>query len=150
MRLAATVVSQEGAEWMLKSLGRVCLSGIFIVAGAEAFKAPGPRTQMVEGAGIPQPETAVKVNGATMVLGGILLALGIVPKAAAGALIGSMIATTFVGHAFWKEKDPKAQSMQRVQFLKNLGMVGGLLWVLAEASDEERAKNHTEVEMLPM
>lgn len=135
---------------MLKSLGRVCLSGIFIIAGAEAFKAPGPRTNMVEGAGIPEPETAVRINGATMVIAGILLALGIVPKAAAGTLIGTMIPTTLVGHAFWKEKDPKAQSMQRLQFLKNLGLVGGLLWVLAEASEEERAKNHTEVEMLPM
>ncbi len=135
---------------MLKSLGRICLSGIFIVAGAEAFKAPGPRTQMVEGAGIPEPETAVKVNGATMVIAGILLALGIVPKAAAGTLIGTMIPTTLVGHAFWKEGKPQAQSMQRVQFLKNLGLVGGLLWIIAEASEEEQAKNHVEIETLPM
>jgi putative oxidoreductase len=135
---------------MLKSLGRICLSGIFIIAGAEAFKAPGPRTGKVEGAGIPQPEVAVKVNGATMVIGGILLALGIVPKAAAGALIGTMIPTTLVGHAFWKEEKPQAQSMQRVQFLKNLGLVGGLLWVIAEAPEEQRVKDHTEIETLPM
>ncbi len=135
---------------MLKALGRVCLSGIFIIAGAEAFKAPGPRTQMVAGAGIPEPEMAVKVNGATMVLGGILLALGIAPKAAAGALIGSLIPTTLVGHAFWEADDPKTLAMQRVQFLKNLGLVGGLLWIIAEASEEKRAKNHVEIETLPM
>ncbi len=135
---------------MLKALGRICLSGIFIIAGSEAFKVPGPRTQKVEGIGIPQPEMAVKVNGATMVLGGILLALGIAPKAAAGALIGSMIPTTLVGHAFWQEKDPKALAMQRVQFLKNLGLVGGLLWIIAEASEERRAKNHVAIETLPM
>ncbi len=135
---------------MLKSLGRVCLSGIFIIAGAEAFSAPGPRTGKVAGAGIPEPEMAVKINSATMVLGGILLALGIMPKAAAGALIGTMIPTTLVGHAFWKEEKPQAQSMQRVQFLKNLGLVGGLLWIIAEASEEKHAKNHVEVEMLPM
>ena len=135
---------------MLKALGRICLSGIFIVAGAEAFSAPGPRTGKVEGAGIPEPETAVKINGATMVIAGILLALGIMPKAAAGALIGTMIPTTLVGHAFWKEEKPQAQSMQRVQFLKNLGLIGGLLWIIAEASEEKQAKNHAEVEMLPM
>ncbi len=142
--------SDKERNIMLKSLGRVCLSGIFIIAGSEAFKAPGPRTQMVEGAGIPQPEMAVKVNGATMVIGGAMLALGIMPKVAAGALIGSMIPTTLVGHAFWEEKDPKALSMQRVQFLKNLGLVGGLLWMLAEASEEKRAKNHVEIEPLPV
>lgn len=135
---------------MLKPLGRICLSGIFILGGADAFKAPGPRTGKVEGAGIPEPEMAVKVNGATMVIGGILLALGIAPKAAAGALIGTLIPTTLVGHAFWKEETPQAQSMQRVQFLKNLGLVGGLLWIIAEASEEQRAKNHVEIETLPM
>ncbi len=135
---------------MLKALGRICLSGIFIIAGAEAFKAPGGRTKMVDGAGIPEPEMAVKVNGATMVIAGLMLACGITPKAAAGALIGTMIPTTLVGHAFWKETDPKARSMQRVQFLKNLGLVGGLLWVLDEVSQERHAKNHVEIEQLPM
>jgi putative oxidoreductase len=135
---------------MLKPLGRICLSGIFIIAGAEAFKAPGPRTTKVEGAGIPEPEMAVKVNGATMVIAGLMLAFGIMPKAAAGALIGTMIPTTLVGHAFWKETTPQAQSMQRIQFLKNLGLIGGLVWILAESSQEKPAKNHVEIEQLPM
>jgi putative oxidoreductase len=134
---------------MLKALGRICLSAIFILGGADAFKTPGPRTGKVEGAGIPEPEMAIKVNGATMVIAGILLALGIAPKVAAGALIGTMIPTTLVGHAFWDEQDPKAQSMQRVHFLKNLGLVGGLLWIIAEAS-EQHAENHVEIEKLPM
>lgn len=135
---------------MLKPLGRICLSGIFVIAGAEAFKAPGPRTQMVDSAGIPEPETAVKVNGAMMVLGGLMLAFGIAPKAAAGMLIGSLIPTTLVGHAFWKETEPKSLSMQRVQFLKNLGLIGGLLWILAEVSEEKHAKNHVEIGTLPL
>lgn len=134
---------------MLKSIGRLCLSGIFIVGGVEAFNAPGPRAGRVAGAGIPEPEMAVKVNGATMVIAGIMLALGVAPKAAAGALIGTLIPTTIVGHAFWQERQPQSQSMQRVQFLKNLGLIGGLLWVLAEASEEDE-KNHVEVEMLPL
>ena len=93
---------------------------------------------------------AVKVNGATMVIAGLMLALGIAPKAAAGALIGTLIPTTLVGHAFWKEDTPQAQAMQRVHFLKNLGLLGGLIWILAEASQEKDAKNHVEIETLPM
>ena len=46
---------------MLKLLGRASLSGIFIIAGAEAFKAPGPRTQKVGSADVggrhPKTET---------------------------------------------------------------------------------------------
>lgn len=55
---------------------------------------------------------AVKVNGAMMVLGGLLLALGKMPKAAVGALIVTLIPTTLVGHAFWKEESPQGQAMQ--------------------------------------
>lgn len=123
---------------MLKLLGRLCLAGIFIVAGAEAFREPGGRTKRVEDAGLPEPELGVRVNGATMVLGGIALALGIAPKWAAGVLIGSLIPTTLVGHAFWKEESPQSLSAQRVQFLKNLGLIGGLLWVLAEERRQTR------------
>jgi uncharacterized membrane protein YphA (DoxX/SURF4 family) len=112
---------------MLKRLGRLCLAGIFVVAGAEAFRETGVRTKRVEDAGLPQPELGVRVNGATMVLAGITLALEFAPKWAAGILIGSLIPTTLVGHAFWKEEVGQGRSMQRVQFLKNLGLVGGLL-----------------------
>ncbi len=135
---------------MLKWLGRACLSGIFVIAGAEAFKAPGPRTGKAEGAGIPEPELAVKANGATMVIAGVMLALGIAPKVAAGLLIGTLIPTTLVGHAFWKEKTPQALAMQRVQFLKNLGLLGGLLWIIAESSSETHTKNHIEIEPAPL
>jgi uncharacterized membrane protein YphA (DoxX/SURF4 family) len=127
---------KEGA--ILKALGRLCLAGIFIVAGAEAYREPGGRVKRVEDAGLPQPELGVRINGAMMVLAGIALGLGIAPKWAAGILIGSLIPTTLVGHAFWKEETVQARSMQRVQFLKNLGLIGGLLWVLAEERQQRR------------
>jgi uncharacterized membrane protein YphA (DoxX/SURF4 family) len=90
----------------------------------------------VEQAGLPQANLAVRVNADTMVLAGLLLALGIAPKAAAGALPGSLIPTTLVGHPFWKESTPQARSMQLAHFLKNLGLTGGLLLVLATSGDE--------------
>lgn len=121
---------------MLQSLGRLALSGIFVLGGANTLKAPGARARQVDEAGIPQANLAVRVNAATMVLGGILLALGIAPKAAAGALLGSLIPTTLVGHPFWKEAAPQARSMQLAHFLKNLGLIGGLLLVLAASGDE--------------
>ena len=64
---------------MIKDLSHLCLSGIFIRNGAQAFLSPGPRVNMVANAGIPQPNLAVELNGALMVIGGVLLALGIAP-----------------------------------------------------------------------
>lgn len=123
---------------MLKTLGRLCLAGIFIAGGAAAFRTPGGRVKQVENAGLPQPELGVRVNGATMVLAGIALAFGVATKWAAGVLIGSLIPTTLVGHPFWKEEAQQARAMQRIHFLKNLGLIGGLLWVLAEEQRQSR------------
>lgn len=114
------------------SLGHILLSSIFISGGASAFLQPGHRVSKVADAGIPKPETAVPLNGLAMVVAGTALALDIAPKAAAAVLIGTMIPTTFVGHAFWKETDANARRMQQTQFLKNLGLIGGLLLVLFE------------------
>lgn len=123
---------------MLRSIGRIALASIFVLGGAEACRAPGARAKQLEDAGIPHPALAVRANGATMVVAGILLALGIAPKAAAVALLGSLIPTTLVGHAFWKEETQQARSAQLTHFLKNLGLAGGLLLVLAERGDERR------------
>ena len=114
------------------SLAHMLLSGIFIAGGADAFLHPGPRVNKVENAGVPQPQQAVVLNGAAMMIGGTALALDIAPKAAAALLIGTLIPTTIVGHAFWKETDANARKMQQTQFLKNLGLIGGLLLVLFE------------------
>ena len=122
---------------MLKNLGRMLLASIFISAGANTFMQPDGRAEKVAAAGIPQPRQATILNGAVMVLGGAALAAGIAPKLAATALLGALIPTTVVGHAFWKEETPAAKASQQVQFLKNLAMMGGLLLVLADDSEKD-------------
>ena len=114
---------------IMRSLGRLALSGIFIKGGFDAFRQPGHRTELVAKAGIPEPTTAVRLNGAVMMLGGLLLALGTARRLAALALIGSIIPTTVVGHAFW-QAEGQTRQQQSIQFLKNLGLLGGLLMVL--------------------
>ena len=121
---------------MLRTGIRLLLSGIFIVGGWGAFSKPGGRPKLVAAAGIPQPERAVVLNGAVMILAGILLSLGIAPKIAAALLIGSMIPTTIVGHPFWKEVSGAEYEKQLLQFLKNLGLIGGLLMILTEKVPE--------------
>jgi putative oxidoreductase len=108
------------------------MSIIFIKGGYDAFIQPGGRVDKVAAAGLPNPKTAVQLNGAVMVVGGAMLALDIAPKLAATALISSMIPTTFVGHPFWKETNETARQAQLLQFCKNLGAVGGLVLVITQ------------------
>jgi hypothetical protein len=46
---------------------------------------------------------------------------------AALALIGSIVPTTYAGHRFWEESDDVAKQQQLTHFLKNLGLLGGLI-----------------------
>ena len=117
---------------MIKTLGHLLLSAMFISGGSAAFLEPGARPQKVAAAGIPSAHEATILNGAVMMIAGTMLALGIAPKLSALALIGTLIPTTFVGHPFWKETDPKNRANQQIHFLKNLAMIGGLIAVLRE------------------
>lgn len=116
---------------LLSVLGRVALGTPFIYLGYQAAKEPGGRVMAAVNVGIPEEyaDAAVRANGAVMVLGGLSVATGICPRAGALAVAGSMVPTTLAGHAFWKDTDPKARAGNVIQFLKNLGLVGGLLAV---------------------
>ena len=45
----------------------------------------------------------------------------------AATLASSLVPTTLAGHPFWQETDPAVRSAQRVQFLKNASILGGLI-----------------------
>jgi len=120
---------------MLKSLAQIMLAGIFVKGGADAFLHPGGRVDTVQAAGLQNPKAAVELNGAAMAVGGMMLALDIAPKLAAVGLIGCLVPTTIVGHAFWKAEGEAAKKAQLTQFLKNLGLLGGLLLVLAHQEE---------------
>lgn len=115
----------------LRLAARMLLALPFIVLGWEAAQEPGGRTQQAAAIGLPEPELAVRVNGYTMVGAGIALALGLFSRWSATTLAASLAPTTWAGHPFWQETDPQRRKQQRIHFLKNLSMIGGLLLVAA-------------------
>lgn len=119
----------------IQRMGRLLLALPFILGGWEAARDPGSRVEQAAAAGVPEPETAVRANGVIMVVAGIALALGRMPRWAAAMLALVLIPTTLTGHAFWKESSPQMREGQLTHFVKNLSMIGGLLGVLT-GSDE--------------
>ena len=117
----------------VRFLARALLGMAFIVLGWDAAQEPGPRVDMAAAIGVPQPDLAVRANGALMVIAGIMLALGIRPGLSAVALGTSLVPTTLAGHPFWHEQDPKQRKGQRIHFLKNVSMIGGLLAIALES-----------------
>jgi uncharacterized membrane protein YphA (DoxX/SURF4 family) len=83
-----------------------------------------------------QTEQAVRINGAVQLVAGSLLALGRLPRLSALALAATLIPTTLAGHPFWATDDKQERAQQRIHFLKNAGLLGGLLIAAADTAGD--------------
>ena len=72
-------------------------------------------------------EQWVKADAAVKVAAGALFGLGRLPRLSALVLAGSVVPTTLAGHRFWEHTDPTERFGQISNFLKNAGLLGGLL-----------------------
>ena len=116
-------------ELLEQRAGQALLGAMFIKLGLDAAYDPGGRVDRAARLGLPNTELLVRGNGAAMMAGGVALILDKLPRAAALGLIASMIPTTHAGHAFWTF-DGAERAAHLTQFLKNAGLVGGLLLVM--------------------
>lgn len=121
---------------LVRRLARPLLASVFIAGGIDALRNPGARTKqaahLLEQVPTPDavpndPDLIVRVNGAALVGGGALLATGRFPRLASTLLAASLVPTTAIEHPFWEETDTQRRSQQRTLFLKNVGLLGGLL-----------------------
>lgn len=109
-------------------LGRIMFSVIFLHAAPGHFS--GGAVHYAAAQGVPLPAIAVPVSGMLALLGGLSLLLGLKARWGAGLLLLFLAPVTLMMHAFWAAQDPAAAQMQQIQFMKNLAMAGGALFVL--------------------
>ena len=113
------------------------LASIFIVQGLDSLLHPDTKASAAEKVVRPlaervpvvpdQVEQAVRLNGAVQLVAGSLLAIGRFPRVSAAVLAASLIPTTAAGHRFWESDDKQERAQQKIHFLKNVTMLGGLL-----------------------
>jgi uncharacterized membrane protein YphA (DoxX/SURF4 family) len=72
-------------------------------------------------------EQWVKADAAIKVAAGTLFGLNRLPRVTALVLSASVVPTTLAGHRFWEHTDPTERFGQISNFLKNTGLLGGLL-----------------------
>jgi uncharacterized membrane protein YphA (DoxX/SURF4 family) len=113
------------------------LASIFIVQGLDSLLHPDTKAPAAEKVVRPlaervpavpdSVEQAVRLNGAVQLVAGSLLAIGKFPRLSAAALAASLLPTTAAGHRFWESSDKQERAQQKIHFLKNVTMLGGLL-----------------------
>jgi len=125
----------------LRAAARVLTGSTYVLLGFDALRAPGGRVDQAAPLlatvrqAVPLPaddELVVRGNAAVQVLAGSLLALGRAQRISALALVGSLIPTTLAGHSYWALEDPAERKLQRIQFHKNMAMIGGLLFAVLD------------------
>jgi uncharacterized membrane protein YphA (DoxX/SURF4 family) len=118
------------------------LASIFIVQGYDTLRSPervaqradkvvGPLKERISA--LPDDtEQLVRISGGVQLVAGSLLAIGRFPRLSALALAATLVPTTLAGHPYWEAEDEKERAQQRIHFLKNLTMLGGLLIAAAD------------------
>src|SRR5580700_7735454 len=131
---------------LTRRIARPMLASIFVVEGWDAVQHPAGKVKKVEVVTEPlddnvgriplDPETLVRINGAVQIGAGVLLATGRFRRLASLVLIGSIVPTTYAGHRFWEETDEVTRAQQRTHFLKNVGLLGGLILAAVDTEGE--------------
>jgi len=106
--------------------GRVLLGSYFLFSGFHHFTATRMLARYAQSHGVPSPEVAVIVAGVLLLIAGLSLLLGLVPKVGIAATVLFLVPVTFIMHAFWKEEGA-ARAAQMVNFTKNFGLLGAVL-----------------------
>ena len=112
-------------------LARVMIAGIFIMS-AVGNKIPNFNgvTQYMASEGVPFPKVALAGAIAFLILGSLSVITGFKTKIGAGMLLVFLTLATYFFHDFWTFEG-EAQQQQMIQFLKNISLMGAMLFLLA-------------------
>jgi len=110
--------------------GRIMLGVIFVISGWGKIGGFEGTAGAIASKGIPLSQIATVITILIELGGGILLIVGWQARWAATAIFLFTIPATLLFHNFWAA-DAAQQAMQQTQFLKNLAIMGGMLYVMA-------------------
>lgn len=117
---------------------RICLCIIFINSGIGKIFGFASTAEMMANSGLPIPEVLLVFTIAFQLLGGLSLLLGYKVKIGSILLILFLIPATLVFH------NPIADPEELNSFLKNIGLIGGLLMVIYAGAGALSIDNSTE------
>lgn len=115
-------------SWTLL-IGRVLVGSLFLVAGIRHFMFYAGSVGYFTKLGFPAPEAMVWLSIIIHIVGGILLIVGWKTKGASWVLLALVVIATAMAHRFW-QFDAAQYGNQLNHFLKNVAIVGGLLYVV--------------------
>lgn len=111
-------------------IGRILLGGYFLFNGVMHLVHFKNMVGYAASRGVPMATPLVFIASLMILFGGVGVLLGVYPLWSLWLLILFLIPVTFAMHPFWTMADPGERREARVQFLKNLTLLGALLMLL--------------------
>src|SRR4051794_38165674 len=113
------------------------LGATFIAAGTDALRDGDRRARKAGALGVGDAKTMTRAVAGTQIGAGALLALGRFPRLTSLALAATVVPDAVTGHAFWSEQDKQDKQVQRNLFIRDVGLLGGLLVSIADTGGRE-------------
>ena len=110
--------------------GRILTSIVFLGSGFSKVAMFSAMTGFMAAKHLPLPAVSLAAAAAVEIFGGLAVLLGFQSRIAAWILFLYLIPTTVIFHNFWTMTGPEQMDNQ-IHFLKNLAIMGGLLFLAA-------------------
>jgi putative oxidoreductase len=118
----------------LTVLGRVLLCAIFLLS-AVGNKIPhfSDVAKLMESVGVPAPQFMLAGAVVFLLVGSLSVVVGYKARIGAVLLLTFLVLASYYFHPFWK-LEGQEQQQQMIQFLKNLSIMGAMLFLVANGS----------------
>ena len=114
-------------------VGRILLGLIFLLSGLGKIGGFAGTAGWMTSKGLPMAEVLLAITIVIEVGASVMIISGFKARLGAAALFLWMIPVTFVFHNFWSMPAAE-QQIQMIMFMKNLGLMGGMLYIMAFGS----------------
>lgn len=108
-------------------IGRALFGGFFIYNGINHLRHSDQMAPYADSKGVPVARAAVNGTAAMLIGGGVSVVAGLKPRQGLATLIAFLVPTTLQTHRFWEEADPLKQMSEKVNFAKNVALIGAAL-----------------------
>ncbi|MBQ0798129.1 MAG: DoxX family protein [Porticoccaceae bacterium] len=112
-------------------LGRILIAALFIPAGISKITGFAGTSGYMASKGLPMADVLLVLTIIIELGGGIMLLAGVRAKEVALIIFLFLIPVTVVFHGYWGIEDAAAQSKEQIAFMKNIAIMGGLLFIAA-------------------
>ena len=111
-------------------LGRIILGVYFLYNAYNHFANLDSLAGYAGSKKVPQAKIAIVVTGAMLFIGGAAILTGMSMVIGLWILVAFLIATSFMMHPYWKVTDQMMKMGEKINFQKNMALVGALLIIL--------------------